>query len=1375
VSTRPRFWCPPTGRIALDAGGFLADPGGPFGIEQTLETYDEIDRHRCLVLLGEPGIGKTTELARAFAAAGERAYHVDLGAVADAEGLRRLVVEAPVVVAWREGDGELVLFLDAFDEALAERGVLGRALIAELGNLPRERLSLRIACRTADWPATLTDRLALLLGEAQEFELQPVTRADVVAAAAVAGVDGEAFVTAVVERGAGPLARVPLTLRFLLERYARDGALPTRRAELYRDGCRELCREQNPSRVETGRVGTLSAEERLAIAERVAAATVLGGRAAVRLRGSDPATTVVELAELDGGSERTSADLVAVPSDVDVDQRRLQETLATGLFTSRGDDLVGFAHQSYGEFLAARFLHRHRFDTRRSLNLLASERAGRQRVVPQLAGVAAWLADLNADFLDWLIANEPEIALRADVEVIDDARKRALVGALLARADAGRLTDFAHPTLGKLVHPELVDQLQPWIAADGGSPARRLAIELAGAAAVAELYDLLVERVLDEEEEMQIRVEAGWALWRTAPAELRARLKPLAVAALAADLDDDLKGVALLCVWPESLTIEELIDALTPPKRENYLGAYGLFLSQELIPRLTDADLVRMLDWARELGTVGQHRRFASLIDDLLAAAWPRLEVDEVAAALAVTAAALLAREHALGARSYRADDLEQLIRTDRARRRLLIERLLPALVDGTIEPYHLITAAPLVQGEDLRWLLERAMARADADEKRAWARLADLTFRGPPSFEDADAVLSACAADPLIAATIENVYGAVAVDSPAADAARERQAREREFVRQREERERQHAEYDAASPARLEAAIERVENGDIDAYLAVDAELLHKPGAGGIDYGTGDVRSLPNWQAADDDLRRRILDAAGRYLAEGALDEQEWSVTRLAGCRALRLLRAECVEVDLPAPRLGALVPTMLRHPLSGEDDRGAAGELLAFAAERAPDEFVAAVLAVADHEARQHGVVFFLGRLEPVPVGAVDEALCELVRERRLVPSALSSVLEALLERDAPCGTEVALALVDGWNGEEDDVTLAVTGGALLLAHTRRREPAAAVIAAMQADAGFGRRIVERLADRGPLRRSVPTLPEDLTAELFLLAAREFGWDEEGWTGHDIGSWRSSLLARLRDAGTSEAQRELERLQQELPELEWLARVSEESEARTLAATWEPPDPQTVIALAAARSQRYVASGDQLLEAVVDALEVIQQELAADPSWANDLWHRRDGGFEPVSEPEASGWLQRRLREKLMGERGIIFQREVQVTQPPGPWPGDRTDQHVNAVVQHRNAPAEDLTTIVEVKGCWHPDVVSALDTQLVERYLRATANRFGVYLVIWFDSERWRDDDRRRAACARVDRDETMRALAARARELEAEHGLYLRVVALTVRLR
>jgi hypothetical protein len=131
--------------------------------------------------------------------------------------------------------------------------------------------------------------------------------------------------------------------------------------------------------------------------------------------------------------------------------------------------------------------------------------------------------------------------------------------------------------------------------------------------------------------------------------------------------------------------------------------------------------------------------------------------------------------------------------------------------------------------------------------------------------------------------------------------------------------------------------------------------------------------------------------------------------------------------------------------------------------------------------------------------------------------------------------------------------------------------------------------------------------------------------------------------------------------------------------------------------------------------------------------------------------------------LTEKLGGERGIIFHREVQVTHPAGPAPGQRTDLHVNAVVPNRDAAAETLTTIVEVKGCWSRDVETALETQLVDDYLLGTGNRYGIYLVIWFEGEH----------CGGRDRDATMQALAGRALELEDQHAVFLRVVSLNVR--
>lgn len=229
-----------------------------------------------------------------------------------------------------------------------------------------------------------------------------------------------------------------------------------------------------------------------------------------------------------------------------------------------------------------------------------------------------------------------------------------------------------------------------------------------------------------------------------------------------------------------------------------------------------------------------------------------------------------------------------------------------------------------------------------------------------------------------------------------------------------------------------------------------------------------------------------------------------------------------------------------------------------------------------------------------------------------------------------------------------------------------------------------------------------------------------------------------------------------------------------AEQAEIQRLAISWRPPEPQDVVALAAERSQRYVARGDQLLEAVVEAIESIQADLDGDPGAARDLWDHSEGEYRPAAEPQATGWLQRRLRDKLTGERGIVFHREVEVVPAPGPQLGQRDDIHVTAVVQPANGAAEQLRTIVEVKGCWHPDVETALENQLVGEYMLQTATPYGVYVVVWFESDRWADTDRRREACARRDREAMLAALNEQARALELRHGILLRVAGLVVRL-
>jgi hypothetical protein len=60
-----RFWCRRGDPVDLSDGGYLRDPDAIrfLNLDSNLVTSDALTNMPCLVLLGEPGIGKSTALA----------------------------------------------------------------------------------------------------------------------------------------------------------------------------------------------------------------------------------------------------------------------------------------------------------------------------------------------------------------------------------------------------------------------------------------------------------------------------------------------------------------------------------------------------------------------------------------------------------------------------------------------------------------------------------------------------------------------------------------------------------------------------------------------------------------------------------------------------------------------------------------------------------------------------------------------------------------------------------------------------------------------------------------------------------------------------------------------------------------------------------------------------------------------------------------------------------------------------------------------------------------------------------------------------------------------------------------------------------------
>ncbi len=193
-----RFWCPRGEEIILTGDGFLFNPESEYGPHSNphVVAFEQIATKLCLILLGEPGIGKTTalechrrETEAAIRRAGEVLLWRNLNAYQSDLLLVRSIFEDPSFTAWRAGSGILHLFLDSLDECLIRIDTLAALLGEELWRCPLDRLRLRIACRTAVWPMLLETQLTRLWGEdgVGVYELVPLRRRDVADAAAACG------------------------------------------------------------------------------------------------------------------------------------------------------------------------------------------------------------------------------------------------------------------------------------------------------------------------------------------------------------------------------------------------------------------------------------------------------------------------------------------------------------------------------------------------------------------------------------------------------------------------------------------------------------------------------------------------------------------------------------------------------------------------------------------------------------------------------------------------------------------------------------------------------------------------------------------------------------------------------------------------------------------------------------------------------------------------------------------------------------------------------------------------------------------------------------------------------------------------------------
>jgi hypothetical protein len=1359
-----RFWYPRDDVLRMRPDGYLPDPEDTTGAHsfQLLLTTEELAAWPCLVLLGEPGMGKSTSLRELFDRESQSAPTActweNLAKFQTDSFLVQDVFRAARVMAWLAGTGVLCLYLDGLDECRLRIDTVATLLSEELKWLPADRLRLRIACRTTEWPKLLEDSLVDQWGKENVgvFNLAPLRRSDVAAAARERTLDAEVFLRDIEQHDAAPLANRPITLKFLLN-VVTTAKLPATRAELYREGSLRLCTEPNPTRHASLLRRSLSPEQRLTAAVRIAGLTVLANKTAI--------TVAADFGDL-AGSDLTPSDLLHVgkplsPSDSVLTREQLREVLDTNLFTTaEGQCRYRFLHQTYAEFLAAEYLTRHGVSLAQLRDLLAHPIDSGGRIIPQLSETAAWVAEMNIEFFEYVLEHDPEVLLRSDVATADRRSKKALVARLLERFDNDDLFDQdgqLSSRYSRLGYPGIVDQLRPYIVdRSKGDLVRRAAIDMAEACFEAvPLMSLLADIALDGNEPMLVREHAACAVRESGDDDARLKLKELAANSRDDDPEDELKGVALGALWPRLIRAEELFSYLTPPKNDHFIGAYEWFLRKKLLGYLPLPDLPVALEWIshqparRELG-IG----LRGVIDHIFSKAWESLGVPGVRAALARALASRIRLSDALIDRL----DIEDAVvweMADQSQRRVVAADVLAELPDDDMNLFSLAFDPPrLVRPEDASWVVEQITARQGQSDVSKWLRLARiLVERTSLPSSELDVFLSSAQELPALATELAEVTAPIDIHSALAERCRRAYRGYEEMAK----RSRRIPAIEPPPQERIKRLLELIDRGDISRWVALNMELtLDVDSTHFGDPLYSDITGTPGWRKGDAATRNRILVAAERYLeryqpsACRTVDEDVLVADDAAGFRALVLLAKErpgAVET-LSSSTWKKWAAIALAFPTgSGFESDEQFAQIVNAAYQKAPNDLIDALLRLIDKENRKTSRLFVLRKVNFSWDDRLGAALVQKVKDTSLRATAFGDLLRELLSHSVPETTEYALSLVEQVLPVDESGSSKSREAAVALLEINHELGWPSFWRATRERPSFAKDVLLDFVHRAERsrRQLASRLSEEDVAEFFIWIMREFPLDQDPkYDGdaayfvsarHDIVELRNQLLGNLEARGTIRSFQAINRIVEEFPQLPWLKWARAEARRRMLEHTWIPPAPFEVLEIVNRPSSRIVESGEQLLEVLEESIDRLNAKLQGTPPAAPDLWNNdRRKKWWPSDERALSDYLKRHLDHDI-GHRNVVVNREVQIRRGDGDGRGEIPDLIVDAIVPGRNGSGADaISVVVEVKCEWNKDVKRAMREQLRQRYLNESGYRYGLYVVGWFDSPAWKRDRKR-----------------------------------------
>ncbi|MGE0823101.1 MAG: NACHT domain-containing NTPase [Candidatus Binatia bacterium] len=388
-------------------------------------TFAEFETEDAIVLLGDPGMGKTT----LFRAAANANYTT----------VRNFLI-APNAIAGK------TLFLDALDEYRAISS--GQDASAEVAKALccLKKPKFRLSCRAADWFGSV-DQEALMVaspsGRVVVLELRPLSRDEILNAVQGIVSDPTGFLNEPESVGLAKLLGNPQTLELVARAWGTNKK-PRNKFEAYDIGVSELLKEVNPQHVARGVASPNPCD--------------------LRNAAGAPASTLL-LSNSVGISRTESADsngYVRLPVVPYSNRSDLDAVLGRRLFSSPEVDRFELIHRTLAEFLAAEDL------AKRITNGLPIDRAMALicgvdgKPVSSLRGLFAWLMCRLGHLAEGYVERDPYgVTTYGDASILPPRAQCAIWASLrrirdpwflASEEDRGAFRNLANLNTATIIH-----------------------------------------------------------------------------------------------------------------------------------------------------------------------------------------------------------------------------------------------------------------------------------------------------------------------------------------------------------------------------------------------------------------------------------------------------------------------------------------------------------------------------------------------------------------------------------------------------------------------------------------------------------------------------------------------------------------------------------------------------------------------------------------------------------------------------------------------------------------------------------------------------------------------------------------------------------